>query len=112
MGELLIWYHGLVVGFDGRAGGAIILLKRDCPSGVSRGCFVCQGAVGPLFIVMAAPGFDRLPCLGQRSEPMLVKAFVPKAAEKALDIGVLDRLAGFDETQPDAGPLRSFEQRL
>ena len=55
MGELLIWYHGLVVGFDGRALGAIILLKRDCPSGVSLGCFVSQGAVGPLFIVIAGP---------------------------------------------------------
>jgi len=54
--------------------------------------------------------------MGQRLEPMLVKAFVPKFAVEALNVGVLCRLAWLDQLQLYAlsiGPfVESFVSEL
>jgi len=50
----------------------------------------------PIRVVMAAPGFNLAPCVEEIPEPTDVEAFLTQAAVEALDISVLDRLAGPD----------------
>lgn len=50
----------------------------------------------PLGVVVAAPCFDPLARIPDRSESMLIKA-VSEPTIEGLDEGVLDGFAGFDE---------------
>jgi hypothetical protein len=63
-------------------------------------------------VVVEAPGFDDVSCLIQRSEQVLVEAFIPVLAIEAFDVGVLHRLAGTDEVQLDAFLVCPGIQRL
>jgi hypothetical protein len=49
--------------------------------------------VGPLFIVVAAPGADLLFSILQAQKPVLIQAFLPKTAVKRFDEGVVRGLA-------------------
>ena len=60
---------------------------------------ITQGTVRPDGIVVQPPGFDQLFGFFQIAEPVLVQAFVPQPAVEALDVRVLDRLAGLNEVQ-------------
>lgn len=55
--------------------------------------------MGPDCVVVLAPALDRALRIGQAGEPVLVQAFVSEAAVEALDVSILDRLAGGDEEQ-------------
>ena len=59
-----------------------------------------------LGIVVGPPSRDLLACIAERAEPVRVQALIPELAIEALDEGVLDRLAGLDEAQAQAGSLR------
>src|SRR5262245_22115963 len=67
-----------------------------------RGGHVAEGTVGTDGIVVHAPGLDDLTRVRQAAEPVLVQALVTESAVETLDVGILIRLAGFDEVQPDA----------
>ena len=51
-------------------------------------------------IVLVSPGFDLVPCLRDRIEPMDVEAFVSKGSVECLDEGIVGRLAGPAEVDP------------
>jgi hypothetical protein len=57
---------------------------------------------GPQLVVVEPPVFDEQLGIVQTREPVSIETLVPTAAVKALDEGVLDRLAGIDELQLDA----------
>jgi hypothetical protein len=64
--------------------------------------------MGPLAVVSLPPVLDFAPRVVERHEHMLVEAFLTQAAVKGFDERVLNRLAGFNELQPDvavASPL-------
>jgi len=63
----------------------------------------------PRGVVVAAPCFDPLAGVPDRSEPVLIEAFVPEPTVERLDEGVLHRLAGFNEPQGHTGPFGPFE---
>jgi len=59
-------------------------------------------------IVLDAPLFDLEPRIVERNEDVFIQAFLAQARIEALDVGVLDRLARFDELKSRAtgvGPL-------
>lgn len=68
--------------------------------------------MGPDLVVVFSPSLNGLPGIRQVDEPMLVEAFVPEFPIETLHVGILDRLARFDEAEPDAGPLRPKEHGL
>ena len=49
--------------------------------------------------------------VGQGSKPVFVQAFVAEAPVEGLDVGVLVRLAGFNETQGQPLRVRPCEHR-
>ena len=51
-------------------------------------------------IVLDAPVFDLAARIVERNEDVFIQAFLAQARIEALDVGVLDRLARFDELQP------------
>lgn len=62
-------------------------------------------------VVLPAPIFDLLPCIGEVHEPVLATAFHPYDGVEALGIGVVRRLAGTAEVQDDSiavGPEIEF----
>ncbi len=67
-----------------------------------RGGHVAEGTVGTDGIVVHTPGLDDLACVRQAAEPVLVQALVAEAAVETLNVGILIRLAGLDEVQPNA----------
>src|SRR5665811_1980997 len=63
-------------------------------------------AVRPDFVVVLPPGGDGGSGLRQCLEPMLVQAFVPELAVKALDVTVLHRPARLDQDVANPMGLR------
>ena len=55
-----------------------------------------EAAVRAEVIVVVAPCFDDLACLGETEEHVLIKAFISQPTVEALDEGVLYRLAGLN----------------
>ena len=58
---------------------------------------VAQSIVRPKGIVIVPPTLHDGPGQGKAHEPMLVEAFVAQPPVEALDVGILDGLAGIDE---------------
>jgi hypothetical protein len=59
-------------------------------------------------VVVCPPFFDDLASVSEGEEPVFVQALVAQPAVEALDVGVLDGLAGIDEAQANTvliGPL-------
>ena len=59
-------------------------------------------------IVLDAPVFDLAARVVERNEDVFIQAFLAQARIEALDVGVLDRFARFDELRPYitfVGPL-------
>ncbi len=54
-------------------------------------------------VVVVAPSAYFLAGVAQRAEPVQVQAFVPELAVEALDEGVLNGLARFDEARAPGG---------
>jgi hypothetical protein len=67
---------------------------------------VPERAVGPLLVVVEAPGFDLLPRVLERNELMYVQALVAQAPVEGLDVGILHGFAGVDEVERDAAVIR------
>ena len=65
------------------------------------GCAVVQRAMGPLAVVLLAPGCQSTPDIVQRPEPACVEALVAQPAVEALDVAVLHRAARLDVHQAD-----------
>src|SRR5690606_8594627 len=63
---------------------------------------VAERLVRPDVVVIAAPRFDRAPCVAEAPEPMLAQALVPEAPVEAFDERILDWFARLDEVQLDA----------
>ena len=64
-----------------------------------------------LLVVFTAPRFDQGLGVGQGRKPVFVQAFVAEAPVEGLDVGVLVRLAGFNETQGQPLRVRPCEHR-
>ena len=62
-----------------------------------------QRAVRPDRVVVDAPGFDLDLRIDHAHKPMFVEAFVAELAVEAFDVRVLNRPAGSNEAQRDAG---------
>jgi hypothetical protein len=62
--------------------------------------------MGPNFVEVAPPVFERHRRLAERSEERLVQEFVAQPAVEALDEGVLGRLAGIDVMPVDLRLVR------
>ena len=60
-------------------------------------------------VLVDAPAGDLLAGVAQRSKSTRVQAFVPEFAVEALEEGVQDGLAGFDDPQTNAGPFGPVE---
>jgi hypothetical protein len=61
---------------------------------------VAQARMRAFPIVLDAPVFDLAARIVERNEDVFIQAFLAQARIEALDVGVLDRLARFDELQP------------
>ena len=59
----------------------------------------------PHLVVVLAPPLDLGARVRQIPEPVLVEAFVPKLSVEGLGEGIVHRLAGSDEVQPDAASV-------
>ena len=80
--------------------------------GEYRGCAVIRRAVWPLFVVVRAPESKFSARIRQRMEPANIQAFIAQAPVEALDVAVLDRSAGTNETEPDLAVESSALQRF
>ena len=60
-------------------------------------------------VYLDPPGRHLLPCIPQIPEPTRVPKLIPQPSRKALNCGVLRRLAGLDANQPD--PPLHFQAR-
>ena len=70
-----------------------------------------QTLLWSLLVVFTAPRFDQGLGVGQGRKPVFVQAFVAEALVEGLDVGVLVRLAGFNETQGQPLRVRPCEHR-
>jgi hypothetical protein len=68
--------------------------------------------VGPLLIIVAAPGFDLFLSILQAQKPVLIQAFLPKAAVERFDKSIVCGLPRPREIQVDAAPTRSTDALL
>ena len=64
-----------------------------------------------MFVLVAAPGLDQDPDIGQTREPVLIEALIAQAAVELLDISVLVWLARLDEAQCNAVLARPSHHR-
>ncbi len=95
--------------------GACCHLSRGMPlerRGEFLGRGVAQGRMGPLGVVVDPPSFDDLAGVAEIEEPVLVEAFIAEPPVEGFDEGVLGRLAGLDEIEPNAVALGPFVERL
>ena len=67
--------------------------------------------MGPLLVVVDAPGFDLLPRVLERDELMHVQALVTKAPVEGFDVGILHGFARVDEVERDAAAVRPVFER-
>ena len=70
-----------------------------------------MGRVRPDIVVVAPPGLDEDPGLGERGEDFFVQALVAESAVEAFDEGVLGRLAGRDVMPFQAGLVRPLDRK-
>jgi hypothetical protein len=70
-----------------------------------------EATVGPHAVVVPPPTLDGAPRVGEIEQELLVQGFVAQLAVKALDVGVVDRLAGADEVQRDTARSRPAQER-
>ena len=61
--------------------------------------------MGTLRVVVLTPSLDFLAGTAKRPEPVQIQGIVPQSAVQARHDGILSRLAGIDEPQPDTGAL-------
>ncbi len=87
----------------------MLILPR---SGEFLGCGVAQGRMGPAVIVVAPASFDDLAGIVEIEKPVLVETFIPELPVERFDEGVLDRLTGLDEVEPNAVAPGPFVERL
>lgn len=64
------------------------------------------------FVVLAPPAGDGSTDIVQAKEPALAQAFVPILAVEALDVAVLNGLAGSDEVEADTARMRPVVEVL
>ena len=57
-------------------------------------------------VVLLPPFLDRPSCMIHGDEPVLIQTLVAELAIEALDVRVLDRLAGTDERESDVVLVR------
>ena len=96
-GPVIVRFSGVSI-FSGRGERSRRRLEsRPRRARERRGRFIVERAVRPHFIVVLSPGFDDLARMIQADEPVFVEAFVAELPVEALDVGVLNRLAGPDE---------------
>ena len=69
-----------------------------------------DAAVWPGFVVVTSPTGYFVSGIGEAREPVLVEAFVAKAAVEALNIGVLRRAARLNQDVFDLVALRPGEK--
>src|ERR1700678_2341258 len=70
---------------------------------------VVQRAVGPLAVVLLAPGCQSTPNVVQRPEPGCVEALVAESTVEAFDVAVLHRAARLFVHQPDLPVLGTVD---
>ena len=58
---------------------------------------VAQARMGTFLIILDAPRFNLAARIVERNEDVFIQAFLAQARIEALDVGVLDRLARFDD---------------
>jgi len=66
----------------------------------------------PDFVVVSSPAFNGPSCIVEVTEPVKVQALVPEFAVEAFYEGILGRLPGLNEVQPNTGILRPEEHGL
>jgi hypothetical protein len=68
--------------------------------------------VGSLGIIVLLPGVDDGSGMCKAAEPMEIQALITKLTVEALDMGILRRLAGFDEIEGDTVHIGSSIEDL
>ena len=81
-------------------------MPSDTFGGDLGGGLPAQSRVWSDIVVVVLPSSQHKPCVGQRGEQRLVKAFVPQKAVEAFDEVVLHRLARCDVMPLDPPFLR------
>ena len=71
-----------------------------------------QGLLRSLLVVFAPPCFDDCPGVQQVGEPVFVEALVAQTTVERFDVGVLVRLARFDQPQLYTSFVRPRHHRL
>lgn len=71
-----------------------------------------EAAVRPMFVVVDAPGFDRLLRIMQADKPALVQTFIAQAAVKAFRVRILYRFSWLDEVECDVMRVGLLIQRF
>ena len=83
----------------------------DAERGVGRGRQIAERAMRPDGVVVVFPSGEHRTGVGERDEQRLVQKLIPEAAVKALDEGVLLRLAGRDVVPGDRVVLAPAQDR-
>src|SRR5206468_5512697 len=83
--------HTLTTGRSGfvRRSHASVAGRSRAPLRKLRWCEIAERRVRPHLVVVAPPGLDLLPRVGQIEEPVLVQTLVAELAVEALDEAVL-----------------------
>jgi hypothetical protein len=87
-------------------------VKTHMRNVTSRGVVGWCAFVRSLSVVFDPPGLDGSPRVRHGEEPVFVQALVTEATVEALDVGVLDRLAGTDKAQAHSGLVRPGIEHL
>ena len=81
--------------------------RRNTLIGEYRRRHIIRTAARPVRTVITTPGFNLLPSVLQRQEPMLIQAILPKPGIERLDKGVIRGLPGRLRRRTRVFPLRS-----